>query len=270
VDKPPGRMDRKEVLELYDEEMRKQISPGPGSRIERAGTIVREIGEHSWIAYSHLESAEAAAAVEREVALFRQLGKEVEWKLHDYDGPPELAALLESAGFAPDPPETLLILDLSNDPIPARTLHGATVERVVDLGGLREAVAVSRSAFAPEPGWDLSDYVGRLGDPTMEVFIARIGGQVVSAGRLELPRGRSFASLWGGGTLPQYRGRGIYRELVWARTAFAKSKGYRYITVDARSSSLPILRQLRFEPLAEVVGWVLRPQSNLELSGRPT
>ena len=54
------------------------------------------------------------------------------------------------------------------------------------------------------------------------------------------PRAPSLPGLWGGGTLPAWRGRGIYRALVAYRAGLAASRGYRYLTVDASADSEPI------------------------------
>ncbi len=179
--------------------------------------------------------------------------------MYGHDGPPTLPALLTAVGFVPDAPETLMVIDL-HDPLelgpPAADVR---VHEALDSAGLEAAVRVSGVAFAPGPGWDLEEYLPKLGTPGFAVFLASVGDTVVSAGRLEMPPGRSFASLWGGGTLPEFRGAGIYRALVAARAERARSRGYRYLTVDARETSRPILERNGFQPLDPVVGWVLTP-----------
>lgn len=67
----------------------------------------------------------------------------------------------------------------------------------------------------------------------------------------------AFAGLYSGGTIPEYRSRGAYRALVAARAAVARRRGYRFLIVDARETSRPILQRLGFEPLATVRGWTL-------------
>ena len=69
--------------------------------------------------------------------------------------------------------------------------------------------------------------------------------------------GRAFAGLYGGGTRPDYQGRGVYLALVAARAAEARRRGHRYLTVDARETSRPILQRIGFEPLTTLRDWTL-------------
>jgi ribosomal protein S18 acetylase RimI-like enzyme len=101
----------------------------------------------------------------------------------------------------------------------------------------------------------------------MAIYLATVQGVPVSAGRLELPEGRAFASIWGAGTSPEFRGRGIYRAMVAARVELARHRGYRFLTVDARETSRPILERLGFRPLSTTVGWVLQPSAGPSSGG---
>ena len=76
-------------------------------------------------------------------------------------------------------------------------------------------LAVTARAFGKEPQSSADDLALRLfgNAPETVAMIAFAGGRTVAAGRLELPRERAFASLWGGGTDPELRGRGI--AIVW-------------------------------------------------------
>lgn len=82
------------------------------------------------------------------------------------------------------------------------------------------------------------------------MVVAMAGDEPVSSGRIDFHPGADFAGLFGGGTLPQWRGRGIYRALVAHRAQLAAARGYRYLYVDASSQSSPILRRLGFDCLA--------------------
>jgi GNAT superfamily N-acetyltransferase len=243
----------------YDREMRQDPPAEPGATVERTEDVVRVVGKRGWIAYSRLSEGAAPEVVRAEATAFRARGIPVEWKLYAHDGPPGLDRLLEANGFVADPPETLMVLDLEEPVARPDPLPEVRVARVEDRRALEAAVELSARAFAPEPGWDLAEYLPRLHTPSFAAFVASVGERPVSVARLELPQGRSFASLWGGGTLPDGRHRGAYRALVAARAEFARERGFRYLTVDARETSRPILERVGFRRLTSIVGWTLAP-----------
>jgi GNAT superfamily N-acetyltransferase len=82
------------------------------------------------------------------------------------------------------------------------------------------------------------------------------GHTPIAAGRVEFHAGTHFASLWGGGTLPAWRGRGAFRSLVAHRAALASARGFRYLQVDASPESRPILQRLGFIELAATTPFV--------------
>lgn len=252
-------MDREELLARFDAEMRTDPPPEEGLVTQHAGPVVRQIGRRCVVIFSQLPAADAAARVAEETAFFRGLRRETEWKVYGHDRPTELAELLRAAGYVPDPPETLMVHDLEGPLAGGPGPPELEVRRVTDRRGLADAVAASALAFGPDDGWRTDDYAARLADPAMAILVGYLGGRPVSCARLEMPPGRSFAGLWGGGTAPAHRGRGIYRALVGARAEIARRRGFRYLSVEARATSRPTLERLGFEPLDSVTGWVLRP-----------
>jgi GNAT superfamily N-acetyltransferase len=247
------------VLAEFDAEMRAVPVRSPSDAVEEADGVVRVVGADSWVILSHLDSTTAPSAVRAQAAFFRGLGRRVEWKLFAHDRPPELAHILEAAGFVAEPTETMVALDLTEASGAMEPVPGVEVRRASGAADLELASRVSLEAFGGKDGWHASQFAARLGDPTLGVYLAWVDDQPVGEGRLELPEGRRFASLWGGGTLPAFRGRGVYRALVAARAVVAKARGFRYLTVDARPTSRPILERLGFTPLDSVTGWVLDP-----------
>jgi ribosomal protein S18 acetylase RimI-like enzyme len=83
--------------------------------------------------------------------------------------------------------------------------------------------------------------------------------EVVSAAWVRFHPGSEFASLWGGSTLPQWRRRGIYRELVRRRALEAADRGFRYLQVDASDDSRPILERLGLVKITETTPYVWKP-----------
>ncbi|HEX6921630.1 MAG TPA: GNAT family N-acetyltransferase, partial [Actinomycetes bacterium] len=72
-------------------------------------------------------------------------------------------------------------------------------------------------------------------------------------------QGTDFASLWGGSTLAEWRGRGIYKALVSRRADEAAERGFRYLQVDASDDSRPILERLGLRKLTTTTPYVWRP-----------
>ena len=80
-------------------------------------------------------------------------------------------------------------------------------------------------------------------DDGMELWVAEHQGLIVSAGRLEPVADTEFAGIWGGATLEEWRGRGIYRALTAVRARAAVKLGKRLIHSDSTEYSRPILER---------------------------
>ena len=90
----------------------------------------------------------------------------------------------------------------------------------------------------------------------VELWLAEAGGQVVSAGRIDVVPGTDFAGIWGGATLAEWRGRGIYRALTAARARSALALGVRYINSDSTDMSRPILERSGLLPVTTTTPYV--------------
>ncbi|MBS0411068.1 MAG: GNAT family N-acetyltransferase [Proteobacteria bacterium] len=256
-------MDARAVLALFDAQLR--ADPPPETGVERvwarddAGAVLRTTGAYNFIGWWALTPEQTPAAAAREAAYFRALGQEVEWKVFSHDRPDGLEAALAGAGFVADAPETFLVFDLDTGDLPLAPPPGVEVRRVTDRAGVEDLVAANAAAFEREEPWRVDALTPRLNDGSLALYVAYGDGRPISSGRLELAPERDFAGLYGGGTDPAWRGRGVYRALVAARAAEARRLGVRYLTVDARETSRPILQRLGFHPLATITGWVLEP-----------
>jgi GNAT superfamily N-acetyltransferase len=248
-----------EVLARFDAEMRRDPPAGAGSRIERSGSVVRERGSHNLICSWDFSVDETERVVAGEAAFFRRLGEDVEWKVYAHDRPENLAAVLAANGFAAEERETVMVLDLGvrENEWPANS--DIEVRLVKTAAELETYLAVTEQAFGSAAQSTAQSLAARaLGvAPDTFAYVAYVAARPVAAGRLELPHGRAFASLWGGGTDPSFRGRGVYRRLVAERARWARTRGYAYLTVDAQQTSRPILERLGFTALTTVQGWTL-------------
>jgi len=249
-------VDAAEILARYDVEIRS--APPLAVGIERVwvdGVWRGSDGDRSFIDWWEFPAQRATEIARREAAFFA--GRELEWKVYSHDRPPGLEAALAAAGFVGEAPETFLVLDLERSSPPYDPPAGIEVRDVRDKSGVVDLEAVSAAAFGRDEPWRFEALMARLDDPTQSLFVAYDAGRPVSSGRLELAPGKAFAGLWGGGTVPASRGRGVYRALVAARAAEARRRGHRYLTVDAQETSRPILQRLGFQPLATMRGWTL-------------
>jgi GNAT superfamily N-acetyltransferase len=252
-------MNRTEILATFDREMRREPALFPGVGVERVGSVVRLVGAENMVLYSRLTEADARSVVHAEAEHFRALGVPVEWKWFGHDTPADLPAILAAEGFVAEEGETLVVYDLHLGTPGAPAGPGVDIHSVRNERELREAWEANREAFGGNAHSDLDHWAEMWRDPTQRLFVAYVDGRAVSSGRLDMPRERSFAGMFGGGTRPEFRHRGIYRGLVAARAAEARARGYRYLTVDARETSRPILERLGFEPLTTTRPWVLTP-----------
>ncbi len=255
------------ALALFDHQIRQGLSaePGPASSA-LARETVRVIGaEGSWatVVWSDLAESTADAAIAAQIARFAPLGSDFEWKLYSHDHPSDLGQRLIAAGFRPGEEEALLVADTAELPTAFTLPEGVRLLPVTDAEGVRLVVRAHEGAFGT-PHTSLGRrLLAQLADgpDAMAAVVAMAGDVPVCGARIELSRGTQFASLWGGGTAPAWRGRGIYKALVAYRTRIAVERGYRYLQVDAMPDSLPILSRLGFVRLGTTVPYLYGPST---------
>lgn len=249
---------RSSLLALYDAEVRFDPPPQPGVRYEREDGVVRACGRTWWMWAHNLEPADAEQVVSRETQRFKELGEAVEWKVYGHDPCTQLPKYLAAHGFVPDEPETLMVLDLVDWRSPFSPPDGVQIRRVAEAQGLHDLIAVTSEAFGDvDTGmYDELEATCLADDPSVFCYVAYVADKAVAAGRMESTAGSTFASLWGGCTIPDFRRRGIFRALVSVRVEDARKRGHSYIAVDA-AQSRPILEQLGFQVMTTVTGWRL-------------
>ncbi|MFJ1654801.1 GNAT family N-acetyltransferase [Streptomyces sp. NPDC088337] len=258
-------MDHAAVLALYDRDLREGAGPdGSGSRVERAGKVVRQIGSaQDWngVLWSDLDESSADAAIAEQTARYGESGLAFEWKVYGHDQPADLGRRLLAAGFAAEPQETLMVAEIAELDLGTEPPEGVRLRTVTDEAGVDLLVGVHEQVFGRD-GSRLRHRLlaGLAAEPDTLVAVVALAGDVpVSAARMELLPGTGFAGLWGGGTLEGWRGRGVYRALVAHRARAAADRGCRYLQVDASSRSRPILERLGFTALTTTTPYVYEP-----------
>jgi ribosomal protein S18 acetylase RimI-like enzyme len=258
-------MDRKAVLSAFDEQMRwSQPAPGPGARIERAGPVVRHVATAAdgWAAIigSRLDEASADAAIAEQIRYFAELGRTFEWKHYAHDLPRDLPRRLIAAGFEAGPEEALMVAETAALAAEIAPPPGVRIVTVSGEAGIALLQRVHKEVFGGDHTGLRLELLAQLAEApdTVAAVVAMAGDLAVSSARVEFHRGTEFASLWGGGTLPSFRGRGIYRALVAHRARIAIERGFRYIQVDALPPSRPILERLGFVELSKTAPYTRR------------
>jgi GNAT superfamily N-acetyltransferase len=262
-------LDAQALLEAYDQQLRAHVEdPLPaGVEVQWDGPLLRHIGYpggSGGIGYRDLgglEGRELDELIARQVAFFRARGEWFEWKLHGHDRPADLGARLEAAGFEPEDRETVVIAPVETIAGEPQLAEGVTLREVSERADLKRIARMEQAIWGDDRNWLADSLAGeREADAdAIAIFVAESAGEVVCAAWVRFPKGTEFATLWGGGTLPAFRGRGIYRAIVAARARLAQARGCRYLQVDASDDSRPILERLGFVAVTTTTPYVWSP-----------
>lgn len=244
------------LLAVFDEQMRQNASgDGTGAIVERVGRVVRYVSpaptDGSTIVWSDLDEASADGAIDEQMRYFAGRGQAFEWKHYAHDRPVDLPARLRAAGFERGDDEAVMVAEVARLDRGVALPPDLRLVRVRDAAGVDLVVRAHEGAFGVDHTWLRHALLAQLesAPDAMAAFVVLAGEAPVCSGRVEFRPGTDFASLWGGGTLPAYRGRGVYRALVAERARLAAERGVRYLQVDALPPSRPILERLGFRVL---------------------
>lgn len=194
-------------------------------------------------------AADEIEAVRDEIhAILRERERTVcTWEVGSHATPADLADRLRALGLVDD--EYAVGMVLTDEPPHAPP--GIEVRTAVTDDERLAAARIAAVAFAqpelpaePPPPSD---------DPDNVVYLAYIDGEPVA--RASGSYGEHGATLFGGSTLPEARGRGAYRALVAARWEDAVARGTPLLVTQASAMSRPILAQLGFREVCEI--WIL-------------
>ncbi|WP_347551550.1 N-acetyltransferase [Pseudalkalibacillus hwajinpoensis] len=183
---------------------------------EESEFVIRHVSEHEekgFVIYSNLDEQNIHKAIQEEVARFQEAKQGFEWKVYSRDSPANFKENFKANGFTCEDPEALMVIELTKDHL----LLGEDTSQICEIkdgNGIKVIVGLE-DAIWDESHEDLGIRLWRdkKGNPE-GLFIYGIyeEKQLVSAAWM-YKEGKSFASLWGGATLPNYRGNGFYPSL---------------------------------------------------------
>jgi hypothetical protein len=250
--------ERATLLAAYDAQLRGAAEVQGAVSWDRSGPLWRALfTREGFVSYESLEGLGGADAVDdlivETVAFFSGHDdiERFEWKSRGHDWPADLDARLRAHGLEPEEVETVMVGEALHLAVDVELPAGVTVRRVDQLPDreaiITEASAVAARIFGDGPsGAEMLDRIDRMRG-LEQFWVAEAatdeGNRVICSGRLARVEGTQFAGVWGGSTLPEWRGQGIYRALTAARARAALADGVRYIHSDCTVMSRPILER---------------------------
>ncbi|MFI0966433.1 GNAT family N-acetyltransferase [Streptomyces sp. NPDC021080] len=261
-------MKDKSIIDLraaYDAQLRGVTPPGGGVRVETDGPLTRVVGWHRGFVTGPrdlgVRGAELDVLIARQRDFYAARGEAVEWKTRAHDLPADLTDRLGAAGFVAEDSETVLVgrsADLAADAV---LPDGVALRRVTGGSDLRRIAAMESAVWGEDWSWLADDLAARIENAPENtvVLVAEAGAEVVCAAWLVFKDGVDFAGLWGGSTLEEWRGRGIYRAMVAHRARLAAARGIPYLYVDASAGSAPILTRLGLRAVTTTTPYVWSP-----------
>lgn len=220
--------------------------------IERPGwlqivTPSIKTGGPNKVRYSLLDEHDADAAIDTAIGMYRALGLSFRWNAGPGSGPSDLGDRLARRGLVPSL---------------GRGMARSTGGDEVDASEVVSVIEVDRSTIGDythvmASGWNqdsapltaLHHHV--LAEGRQPLFVAYYDGVAAGAASY-MPFARS-AFLMSAVVLERFRGRGLYRALIHARLAHARSRGIALATTHAReATSAPILEKLGFETVCTI------------------
>jgi ribosomal protein S18 acetylase RimI-like enzyme len=240
------------LLAAYDAQLRTDAETPSAVDVTRLGPLrlVTFRGGRGFVTYRDLGGADARAVgdlVAGALVHFRADTEitRVEWKTRGHDEAPGLHEALVGHGFVAEESESIMIGEAGRLAVDVPLPKGVALRRVTAEADVRAMSAMQDEGFGDPVSDERADaVVDRLArDDGMELWVAEVAGRIVCAGRLEPVAGTEFAGIWGGATLPEWRGRGIYRALTAERARSALRVGKRLIHSDSTEFSRPILER---------------------------
>jgi len=268
-------MDTRNLRDLYDRDQRREVQfhGVTTDRLPHLTRVRENSGVFNQIVYADLTAATADDAITEQIAFFQGHHQRFEWKYFTHDRPADMLDRLRAHGFVIGDAEATLVLDLETAPADLFDTKGLDVRRITDAGQVHHVLSVQSRVFGGVDEVDEHDnpmadqLAGEMRSYTEHVslYAVYMDGDVVSAAWIRYTAADSqFGSLWGGATLAAYRGRGAYSALLAVRSAEARDRGRRFLTVDASPMSQPILQKYGFQLIAHShpCEWVPKAEEN--------
>lgn len=248
-----------EVVKLFDQAVRAHPIARAGLRVERINQAICLTGIYNYVSSWDFSPSDASTVVAQVAGHFRSSGEELLWRLYEHDAERDetnaISAALSAQGFVAEPSGMFMLADTSlSQQVPMSETF--EVRQVASVAAVNDFIDAADQAFNERhTDRQRAAYQDELGNPDHLLFVAYVGDMPVASSRMEIAG--AFGQLYGGGVIPAWRGRGIYRAMVAARLHAARKRGLRYLSTEAADSSRPILESLGFVAAGRETTWIL-------------
>ncbi|WP_446666109.1 GNAT family N-acetyltransferase [Flexivirga sp. B27] len=261
-------MDDSTLLAMYDEQLRTDAEMRSMADVERHGPL-RWGTFHSGRGFVSYRSLGAPTDDELEQLIIETVEHysadprthEFEWKTRGHDGVPALDGLLRKHRFVAEEVESVMVGEAASIATDVPVPEGVSLRSVTSREDVAAMIRMQASVFGDRETVEerLDSTLQRLQDPDtpgVQLWVAEVDGRPVSAGRIDPVPDTDFAGIWGGATLREWRGKGIYRALTAKRAQAALRCGKTLINSDSTEFSRPILQRAGFRRVTTTTPYV--------------
>ena len=247
-------MNKNHLLVRYDKDLRLHVSY-PEARKEITNNVVRFIRKApgmNFVGFTFANERQLDRVIDGELEYFTPMHQPFAWKVYEHDLLPSMKQKLSSRGFVSDVGDAVMVLDVKNAPASLSQPGSADIRRIDTLEGLKDVIYVLDQVWGGDHTW-VNDRLGsHLQIPGyLSVYGAYVDNLPAAIAWTYFPRGH-FATLFGGSTIAEYRGQGLYTGLLATRLKEISERGYRFAVVEAGAMSKPIVAKHGFQQLTTV------------------
>lgn len=262
-----NKMERQNILVKYDKDLRLRALY-PEARKEITSDVVRFVRQApgmNFVAFTFANECNLDRVIANELAYFSPMAQPFTWKVYEHDRLPSLRAHLGTHSFREDDDAAeVMVLDIHSAPADLFQPVSADIRRVTTREGLKDVVQVLDTVYGGSNAW----VYDRLGlhmqyKNYLSVYVAYVEEQPAAIAWTYFPRG-AFATLFAGSTVPQYRRRGLYTNLLAVRLKEIRARGYEFAVVETGDMSRPIVAKHGFQHLTTV--WDYQWQGNRQVA----
>lgn len=240
------------LLEKYDEQLRVKIEY-PEARKEVTADVIRFIRKPpgmNFVSFTFAGDQDLDRVIGAQLEYFRPMQQPFTWKVYEHDQRTRLEKKLLAHGFVCDDsdPGDMMYLDVNTA---TRLLAPVQkdIRRIQTAEGLKDVVYVLDRVYGNDNSWVYDRLGGHLKLPDyLSVYLAYVEDQPAAVAWTYFPAG-IFALLFAGSTIEEYRGQGLYTNLLAARLQEIRERNYHIAIVEAGSMSHPIVAKHGFRHL---------------------